>query len=175
MLLQATLHSSSNTDICCDQGSIYRPTPCSRVSNKPCGIYWMCMMQSVRGRPVFCSENILEFFQLSPRTPSAFFGLQPPLSSRDTSEYFSFQAPSSSPQHYCLHSNPSSDTPSEDYSETSTSSEGSLETSSYSVPSDPNSAPAFLGDSPSGSGDKAAPAASDIKGRVVKVICNIKG
>ena len=74
-----------------------------------------------------------------------------------------------------LHSNPSSDTPSKDCSETSTSSKGSLETSSDSVPSDPNSAPMFLRDSPSHSGDKVAPAASDIKGRVIKVICNIKG
>ena len=32
-----------------------------------------------------------------------------------------------------------------------------------------------LRDSPSRSGDKAAPVASDIKGHVVKVICNIKG
>ena len=55
----------------------------------------------VRGRPVFHSKNISEFFQLRPQTPSAFFGLRPPLSSRDTSEYFSFQAPSNSPQHYC--------------------------------------------------------------------------
>ena len=44
----------------------------------------------VRGRPVFHSENILEFFQLQPWTPLAFFGLQLPLSSGDTSEYFLF-------------------------------------------------------------------------------------
>ena len=60
-----------------------------------------CMTDFVRGWPVFCSENISEFFQLQPQTPSAFFGLQQPPSSRDTSEYFLFQAPSSSPQHYC--------------------------------------------------------------------------
>ena len=76
---------------------------------------------------------------------------------------------------YSLHSDPSSDTPSEDYSETSTSSKGSSETSSDSVPSDLNSAPTFLGDSPSCSGDKAAPVASDIKGHVIKVIRDIKG
>ena len=74
-----------------------------------------------------------------------------------------------------LHSNPSSDTPSEDCSETSTSSKGSLETSSNSIPSDPNSTPMFLGDSSSCSRDRAAPVASDIKGRVVKVIHDIKG
>ena len=74
-----------------------------------------------------------------------------------------------------LHSDPSSDTPSKDCSETSTSSKGSSETSSDSIPSNPNSALTFLGDSPSRSGDKAAPAASDIKGRVIKVIRNIKG
>ena len=55
----------------------------------------------VRGRPVFCSQNISKSFQLQHRTPSAFFGLWPPPSSRDTSEYFLFQAPSSSPQRYC--------------------------------------------------------------------------
>ena len=74
-----------------------------------------------------------------------------------------------------LHSNPSSDTPSEDCSENSTSSEGSSETSSDSIPSDPNSAQTFLRDSPSCSRDKVAPAASDIKGRVIKVIRDIKG
>ena len=74
-----------------------------------------------------------------------------------------------------LHSDPSSDTPSEDCSKTSASSKGSSETSLDSVPSDPNSALTFLGDSPSCSGDKAAPMASDIKGRIVKVICDIKG
>ena len=56
----------------------------------------------VRGQPVFCSKNISEFIQLRPWTPSAFFGLQPPLSSGDTLEYFLFQVPSSSPQHYCM-------------------------------------------------------------------------
>ena len=56
---------------------------------------------TVRGWPVFHSENISEFFQLQPWTPSAFFRLQLPLSSRDASEYFLFQVPSSSPKHYC--------------------------------------------------------------------------
>ena len=64
-----------------------------------------------------------------------------------------------------LHSDPLSDTPSKDYSETSTSSEGSSETSSDSVPSNLNSALTFLRDSPSCSGDKAAPVASNIKGQ----------
>ena len=55
----------------------------------------------VRGQqPVFHSENISEFFKLWPQTPSAFLRLQLPPSSRDTSEYFLFRAPSSSPQHY---------------------------------------------------------------------------
>ena len=74
-----------------------------------------------------------------------------------------------------FHSDPSSDTPSKDCSETSTSSEGSSETSSDSVPSNPNSTWMFLGDSQSHSREKVAPMASDIKGRVVKVICDIKG
>ena len=33
----------------------------------------------------------------------------------------------------------------------------------------------FFRDSPSHSGDRAAPMASDIKGHVAKVICDIKG
>ena len=70
-----------------------------------------------------------------------------------------------------LHSDPLSDTPSKDWSETSISSEGSSETSSDSIPSNLT----FLRDSPSRSGDKAAPVASDIKGRVIKVIHDIKG
>ena len=74
-----------------------------------------------------------------------------------------------------LHSNPSSDTPSKDCSETSASSKGSPETSSDSIPSDPNSTLMFLGDSPNHSRDRAAPMASNIKGHVVKVICDIKG
>ena len=74
-----------------------------------------------------------------------------------------------------LHSNPSSDTPSKDCSETSTSSEGSSETSSDSIPSDPNSALTFLGDSPNHGGDRVAPTASNIKGHIIKVIHDIKG
>ena len=74
-----------------------------------------------------------------------------------------------------FHSDPSPDIPSEGCSKTSTSSKGSLETSLDSIPSDPNSTPTFLGDSPSCSGDKVAPTASDIKGHVIKVIPNIKG
>ena len=76
---------------------------------------------------------------------------------------------------HSLHSDPSSNTPSKDCSETSTSSEGSSETSLDSIPSNPNSALMFLGDSPSRSRDRAAPVASDIKGHVVKVIHDIKG
>ena len=76
---------------------------------------------------------------------------------------------------HSLHSNPSSNTPSGDYSKTSTSSKGSSEISSDSIPSDLNSTPTFLRNSPSCSGDKAAPVASDIKGHIVKVICDIKG
>ena len=71
---------------------------------------------------------------------------------------------------HSFHSNPSSDTPSKGCSKTSTSSKGSLETSSDSAPSNPNSAPMFLRDSPSCSGDRVAPVASDIKGHFVKVI-----
>ena len=74
-----------------------------------------------------------------------------------------------------FHSDPSPDTPSEGHSETSASSKGNSETSLDSTPSDPNSAPMFFGDSPSRSRDRVAPTASDIKGRVIKVIHNIKG
>ena len=74
-----------------------------------------------------------------------------------------------------LHPNTSPNTPSEGCSETSTSSKGNLETSSNSALSDLNSTPMFSGYSQSCSGDGAAPVASDIKGHIVKVICNIKG
>ena len=52
----------------------------------------------VRGWPLFHSEGISEFFQLWPQTPSAFFGLWPPPSSRNASEFFLLWAPY--PQHY---------------------------------------------------------------------------
>ena len=74
-----------------------------------------------------------------------------------------------------FHSNPSPDIPSDGCSETSASSEGNPETSSDSTPSDPKSALTFFGNSLSHSGDRAAPAASDIKGQVVKVIRDVKG
>ena len=74
-----------------------------------------------------------------------------------------------------FHSDPSPNTLSDGCSETSASSKGNSETSPYSTPSDLNSALTFFGDSPSCSGDKATPTASDIKGHIVKVICNIKG
>ena len=74
-----------------------------------------------------------------------------------------------------FHSDPSPDIPSEGCSKTSTSSEGNSETSSDFAPSDPNFTLTFFGDSPSHSRDRATPAASDIKGHIIKVICNIKG
>ena len=74
-----------------------------------------------------------------------------------------------------FHSNTSPDTPSEGCSGTSASSKGNPETSSDSAPSNPNSALMFFGDSLSHSGDRVTPAASDIKGQVIKVVCNMKG
>ena len=74
-----------------------------------------------------------------------------------------------------FHSNPLPDTPSEGCPETSTSSKGNPETSLDSAPSDPNSALTFFRDSPSCNEDRATPMASNIKGRVIKVICNMKG
>ena len=74
-----------------------------------------------------------------------------------------------------FHSNPSPNTPSNGCSETSTSSEGNLETPSVSAPSDPNSALTLLGDSPSCNRVRVTPTASDIKGQVIKVIRNVKG
>ena len=62
------------------------------------------------------------------------------------------------------HSDPLTDIPSDGHSEPSASSEGNPETSSESALSDPKSAPTFYGNSPSHSGDRAAPTASDIKG-----------
>ena len=63
------------------------------------------------------------------------------------------------------HSDPSTNIPSDGRSETSASSEGNPETSLESALSDPKSALTFLGNSPSCSGDRAAPTASDIKGQ----------
>ena len=60
-------------------------------------------------------------------------------------------------------------------SETSTSSEGNPETSLDSAPSDLNSAPMLFGDSPSRNRVRVTPAASDIKGQVIKVIRDVKG
>ena len=54
----------------------------------------------VRGWPLFCSEAILEFFQLWPQMLSTFFGPQLLPSSRNTLEFLLFWPPSSSPQHY---------------------------------------------------------------------------
>ena len=75
---------------------------------------------------------------------------------------------------HSFHSNPLPNTPSEGCSESSTS-EGDPETSLDSTPSDPKSGPTFFGNSPSHSGDRATPTASDIKGLVIKVICDVKG
>ena len=74
-----------------------------------------------------------------------------------------------------FHSDPSPDILSDGFSETSASSEGNLETSSDSAPSDLKSGPMFFRNSLSHSGDRVAPAASNIKGRVIKVIHNVKG
>ena len=60
-------------------------------------------------------------------------------------------------------------------SKTSASSKGNSETFSNSTPSDLDSAPMFSRYSWGCSGDGAAPTASDIKGHIVRVICNIKG
>ena len=76
---------------------------------------------------------------------------------------------------YSFHSNPLPNTPSKGCSEGSTSSKGDPETSSDSAPSNPKSGPTFFGNSLSHSGDRAAPTASNIKGQVIKVICNVKG
>ena len=74
-----------------------------------------------------------------------------------------------------FHSDPSTDIPSGGHSETSASSKGNPETSSESALSNPKSAPMFFGNSLSRSGDRAAPTTSDIKGQVIKVICDVKG
>ena len=74
-----------------------------------------------------------------------------------------------------FHPKASPDTPSKGCSKTSASSKGNLETSSNSTPSDLNSTLTFSGYSWSCSGDRVAPAASDIKGHIIKVIHDIKG
>ena len=63
-----------------------------------------------------------------------------------------------------FHSDPSPNTPSNGWSETSASSKGNLETPPVSTPSDPNSAPTLFGDSLSHNGVRVTPVASDIKG-----------
>ena len=74
-----------------------------------------------------------------------------------------------------FHSNPLPNTPSEGCSESSTSPKGNPETSLDSAPSDPKSSPTFFRNSPSCSGDRVTPVASDIKGQVIKVIHDVKG
>ena len=74
-----------------------------------------------------------------------------------------------------FHSNPSPDTPSDGCSKTSASSKGNLETPLVSAPSDPNSTPTLFRDSPSHNRVRVTPATSNIKGRVIKVIRNVKG
>ena len=76
---------------------------------------------------------------------------------------------------HSFHPNPSPNTPSDGCSETSTSSEGNLETSSDSTPSNLNSALMLFRDSSSCSRDRVTPTTSDIKGQAIKVIHNIKG
>ena len=74
---------------------------CAHNSKGCCQKVVIVSASNIRGWPLFHSESILEFFQLWPQTLLAFFGLWLPPSSRDTSQYFLFWAPSSSPQHYC--------------------------------------------------------------------------
>ena len=74
-----------------------------------------------------------------------------------------------------FHPSTSPDTSSKGCSKTSTSSKGNSETSSNFAPSDLNSTPTFSGYSQGCSGDEVAPTASDIKGHIIRVICNIKG
>ena len=76
---------------------------------------------------------------------------------------------------HSFHSDPLPNTPSDGCFKTSTSSKGNPETSLDSAPSDLNSAPMLFGDSLSCNGVRATPTASNNKGRVVKVICDIKG
>ena len=76
---------------------------------------------------------------------------------------------------HSFYSEPLSDTTSEGCSQTSTSSEGNSVTSLDSTPSGPNSTLTSFRDSPSHSRDRVAPAASNIKGCIIKVIHDIKG
>ena len=76
---------------------------------------------------------------------------------------------------HSFHSNLLPDTPSEGCSETSASSESNPKTSSDSTPSNLNSALTFFGYSLSHDRVRATPAASDIKGQIIKAICDVKG
>ena len=150
---------------------------------------------SVRGWPVFHFKAVSEFCQLWPQTPLAFFRhlwhssdtfsilqtplaffvLRPPPSSSWSTSY-SKPLPAFPNATTCsFHSDPLPDNPSKGCSETSTSSKGNPETSLDSAPSDLNSALTFFGDSLSHSGDRVTPVASDIKGRVIKVVCDMNG
>ena len=74
-----------------------------------------------------------------------------------------------------FHPSTSPNTSSMGCSETSASSKGNSETSSDSAPSNTNSTPMFSRYSWGCSGDGVTPVASNIKGHIVRVICNIKG
>ena len=76
---------------------------------------------------------------------------------------------------HSFYSNPLPDIPSDGCSETSASSKGNPETSLNSAPSNPKSSLTFFRNSLSCSGDRVAPAASNVKGQVIKVIRNVKG
>ena len=81
--------------------------------------------------------------------------------------------PNATAHSFCSSLSP--DTPSKGCSKTSTSSKSNPETSPDSAPSNLNSPPTFFGDSLSRNGVRATPMASDIKGRVIKAICDVKG
>ena len=76
---------------------------------------------------------------------------------------------------HSLHPSTSPNTSSKGCSKTSTFSKGHSEISSESTPSNTNSAPTFSRYSWGCSGDRPALMASNIKGHIVGVICDIKG
>ena len=114
-----------------------------------------------------------------PTPTSDTFGILQTLTASEFQRHFGvlFWPPSSSPQHSCmlLPLWPLNQHPFRWPLQNLCLLKGNPETSSESALSDPKSALMFYGNSPSHSGDRAAPMASDIKGRVIKVIRNVKG
>ena len=122
----------------CDVNALVNAST-SNCQGTTCFLLQSCL----RVLPALTSDTFSILWTLTASQFQRCFGVLPILSPFQQSTTHSF------------HSDPLPNTPSE----------GNLETSSDSTPSDPNSALMFFGDSPSHSRDRVTPAASDIKGQ----------